>query len=258
MSSRTSDSLTQDTGMAATPTVVVCLGDSITRGVGGFDWITELQARPRNHRFDLRNFGVDGDPTYSALQRLPSVIEADPDVVIVALGSNDIMCLVLENVRRLLTAQKRLPRDPSPEWFEENLETIVSQLSEKTKAKIALVSAAPMGEAPNSADPVQHELNLRFAEYAEKTRALASRYDAAYLPLYETMRDLIADHPGKAATGLSFSHYYVNLFRQHALGRELDEIGERNGWRYHVDGIHLNRRGGMLLAELVQDYLDAE
>lgn len=252
------DEVSGEAAPSKAPRVVVCLGDSITRGVGGFDWITELKGRPRNRGFELLNFGVDGDPTYSALQRLPSVIDADPDIVIVALGTNDIMCLVLENVRRLLTTQKRLPCDPSPEWFEENLDSIVGQLSEKTSAKIAVVSCAPMGEDPNSSDPVQRELNLRFAEYAEKTRGIASRHDAAYLPLYETMRDLIAADPGKAATGLSFSQYYVNLFRQHALGRDLDEIGKRNGWRYHIDGVHLNRRGGMLLAELVQDYLDAE
>ena len=36
----------------------------------------------------------------------------------------------------------------------------------------------------------------------------------------------------------------------------LDEIAQRNGWRFHTDGIHLNRRGGMLLADLVQQFID--
>jgi hypothetical protein len=29
-----------------------------------------------------------------------------------------------------------------------------------------------------------------------------------------------------------------------------------NGWRFHTDGVHLNSRGGMLAADLVQGFLD--
>jgi hypothetical protein len=29
-----------------------------------------------------------------------------------------------------------------------------------------------------------------------------------------------------------------------------------NGWRFHSDGVHLNSRGGMLLADLVQEFID--
>ncbi len=36
------------------------------------------------------------------------------------------------------------------------------------------------------------------------------------------------------------------------------EIGKLNGWRFHRDGIHLNSRSGKLLADLVQEFLNAE
>ncbi|HXS85926.1 MAG TPA: hypothetical protein VN741_09850 [Mycobacterium sp.] len=38
----------------------------------------------------------------------------------------------------------------------------------------------------------------------------------------------------------------------------IDELAKRlsNGWQFHVDGIHLNTRGGRILAEVVQQFLD--
>jgi hypothetical protein len=29
-----------------------------------------------------------------------------------------------------------------------------------------------------------------------------------------------------------------------------------NGWRFHTDGVHLNSRGGMIVADLVQEFID--
>jgi hypothetical protein len=35
----------------------------------------------------------------------------------------------------------------------------------------------------------------------------------------------------------------------------LDEVGRKNGWRLHTDGVHLNRRGGLVAADLIQRFL---
>jgi hypothetical protein len=59
--------------------IVACLGSSSTAGKGqAFDWIAELRRRPRNGRFEFRNFGVGGDLAYNALQRLPDVVACRP------------------------------------------------------------------------------------------------------------------------------------------------------------------------------------
>jgi len=29
-----------------------------------------------------------------------------------------------------------------------------------------------------------------------------------------------------------------------------------NGWTFHVDGVHLNRRGGAIVVDVVQEFLD--
>jgi hypothetical protein len=41
------------------------------------------------------------------------------------------------------------------------------------------------------------------------------------------------------------------------LRKSPDQIAELNGWRFHSDGVHVNSRGGLILADLVQDFIDA-
>ena len=34
-----------------------------------------------------------------------------------------------------------------------------------------------------------------------------------------------------------------------------DEVAQLNGWQLHTDGVHLNSRGGMIVADLVQEFI---
>lgn len=95
-------------------TTVVCLGDSITAGVGttpGHAYPALLAARLGREVLDA---GVPGDTAAAGLARLPQVLAQDPWMVIVELGGNDILHQVPiadteaaldEIVRRLLAAR---------------------------------------------------------------------------------------------------------------------------------------------------------
>ena len=52
-----------------------------------YDWIADLQSRPQNASIRFVNLGVGGDPAYSALKRLPQVIQCRPDKVVVLIGA---------------------------------------------------------------------------------------------------------------------------------------------------------------------------
>jgi hypothetical protein len=41
------------------------------------------------------------------------------------------------------------------------------------------------------------------------------------------------------------------------LRRSFDEISQRNGGEFDIDGIHLNTRGGRVLVDVVQQFLDS-
>jgi lysophospholipase L1-like esterase len=179
-------------------TVVACLGSSSTAGRGqAFDWIGEMKRRPRNKNYRFCNFGVGGDLSYNALQRVPDVLACGPDKVVVWVGANDVLMSVSDKVRRFFRVFKRLPAEPSPEWFRENMRTIVRHLKNESSASVALCSLFPIGEAPASANPFQSELNRCIREYSAIIAKVATEEGVSYIPLHETMLAQIRASPSE-------------------------------------------------------------
>jgi hypothetical protein len=48
---------------------------------------------------------------------------------------------------------------------------------------------------------------------------------------------------------------YRDAFHLLVLRWSVERIAERNGWRFHTDGIHLNTRGGRIVADTVQEFV---
>ena len=239
--------------------VVACLGSSSTAGQGqAFGWIDELAARPQNARFVFKNLGVGGDFAFDGLKRVPAVVATKPERIVVLIGANDVLAMVFPNVQQFLGGFMKRHRQPaSLEWFKESLAAILSQLTAGTNARIALSSLGPIGEAPSSTDPNQHRLNDLVAQFSTTIKEAASQYGTAYIPFYEELSAAITASPGKALTAFRFLPVYGDTLRYYALRQTSDQIAALNGWKFHVDGVHLNRRGGMILAGLVQEFLDS-
>lgn len=86
-------------------TTIVCLGDSLTAGVGRGDGPSypELLAAELGEK--VINAGVPGDTAGQALRRIETVLADDPWLVVVALGGNDILRrLPLESTEQALAA----------------------------------------------------------------------------------------------------------------------------------------------------------
>jgi lysophospholipase L1-like esterase len=238
--------------------IVALVGSSSTAGRGqAFDWIGELKRRSGNQRFEFRNFGSGGDLAYNVLERLPAVLSCKPEKIVVWIGSNDVLALTIPAMRCFARLTKHLPCEPSPAWFRENLEKIAERLKTEATGRIALCSLAPIGENIASADPLQSELNRRIAEYSGIIRETAGQEGCAFVDIYQAMLEAIQASPGRAFTRMRFLPFYRDAFLAIALRRSPDDIAEKNGWRFHSDGIHLNSRGGMIVADCVQRFLDA-
>ena len=243
----------------STPEIVACLGSSTTAAKGTYNWIDELAGRPQNNRFRFVNFGVGGDLSFNIARRLDPVLRIAPDRVIVLIGGNDILASVFPNFRRFTRAWKRLSEEPSPARFKENLELITRRLQHATRAAIALSSVAPVGEALQSDDAIQSRLNDLVATYNGIVADVSQHNGAYYIPFYECFRDQLArSSAAKPFTRFSFAAFYRDyLFREMILRRSFDQISQTNGWEFHIDGIHLNTKGGRILTEVVQQFLDS-
>ena len=239
--------------------IVACLGSSTTAAKGTFKWIDELAKRPQNCRFRFVNFGVGGDLSFNITGRLDPVVRAAPDRVVVLIGTNDILASVFPNFRRFARVWKRASQDPSPAHFKDNLELITHRLQQATRATIALSSVAPIGEALRSNDAVQSRLNDLVAAYNGIIADVSRSSGSYYIPFYECFRDQLARSTiAKPFTRFSFAAFYRDyLVREMILRRSFDQISQSNGWEFHIDGIHLNTKGGRILTDVVQQFLDS-
>jgi lysophospholipase L1-like esterase len=238
---------------------VACLGSSTTASRGTYNWIAELEKRPQNRRFRFVNLGVGGDLSFNAVSRVDRAVRVRPDRVLILIGTNDILATVFPNFRRLARVWKRMPAEPSPARFTENIELITRGLQNETDARIALSSLAPVGEDPHSTHAVQSQLNDLFAAYNDALRETAASKALDYVPFYESFQDqLERAKTAKPFTRLSLPSLYRDyLFREMILRRSFDDIARSNGWVFHIDGIHLNTKGGRILTEVVQQFLDS-
>jgi lysophospholipase L1-like esterase len=237
---------------------VACVGSSTTASRGTYRWIAELEGRPQNSRFRFVNLGVGGDLSFDIVRRLRRVIATQPDRIIILIGTNDIVASVFPNFRRIIRVWKGLPAQPTAQRFEYNLALITRRLRQDTNARIALSSLAPVGEDPRSSDPVQLRLNGLCAAYNDVIRDVSSREGTDYF-FFESFQDqLVRSRAAKPFSRFSFPSFYRDyLFREMILRRSFDEISNMNGWEFHIDGIHLNTRGGRILTEAVQQFLDS-
>jgi len=149
-----------------------------------------------------------------------------------------------------------LPQRPTPEFFEANLRNIVREFKTKTLAAIAVASLPQVGEDTNSKDEVQAKLNDLYADYCSIIKRVAGEEDVTYIPVHERLHEAILSSPGKAFTAFRFLPFYYDTLRFFVFRKNGDEIARLNGWQYHVDGIHLNSRGGTLVADLLQRFFD--
>lgn len=149
-------------GAGAAPLRIVALGDSLTAGYGlesGQDFAAQLQAALLAGGLEVKveNAGVSGDTSAGGLARLDWAIAGDqvPDLVIVALGGNDML------------------RGLKPAVTKENLAQIIQALQKK-KIRILL---AGMRSPTNMGAVFQTEFDKIYPE-------LATEYDVALYPFF--------------------------------------------------------------------------
>ena len=110
--------------------VIVALGDSMTAGYGvapesSYPAQLEKQLRTRGLNYRVINLGVTGSTTTQALSRMNRALSAQPDIVIIQLGGNDI--------------SQGIPRDVS----RQNLRTMIERFDQAAHVSFWLADDFP-------------------------------------------------------------------------------------------------------------------
>jgi lysophospholipase L1-like esterase len=229
---------------------VVCLGASIVRGQVSTNFVNLLNQRMDKHGFHFVNAGVNGDLAYNVLMRLNTVVDKQPDFIIILVGTNDVIGALVPRMARWYRRSKKLPQLPTEQWYRDNILKIVHYLKENTRAKIALASLPVLGENLTST------FNKTIDTYNGHLKEIAAQEQIGYLPVHERQKDYLTrtqptgrdfESDGRLTRGLLIRHY---LLRQ-----SFDTISKRYGYVLVTDGIHMNSRGASFITEEIESFL---
>ncbi len=232
--------------------VVVCIGDSITHGRVSHNYVDELASRHTDTQYSFVNAGINSELAYNVLKRIDEIIRSKPDYITILIGSNDVLAsLNTENGARYMKEMK-LPQMPDRQWYEENLTSIVDILQQKTKARIALLSLPPVTEDRT------HPGYKRAAEYSTFIKALAEKRNLAYLPLNESLDQILRKMNRKQKStyvGGDYKLMYTAILSHYLLRKSWDDVAENSGFEFLTDEVHLNGRGALMVRDLIEGFL---
>lgn len=234
--------------------IVVCFGDSLTHATVSFDYVSFLANDPDLQNFVFVNEGINSRLVYNLLQVVDKVIALKPQYVFIWIGTNDLKGSLNDREYQRYNDLWKLPQKPTKEWFAENYKKLVSILKTHTNAKIVLISLPPLGE---NIDSIPFKLSI---EYSGIISDIAKKEKLGYIGLNEMLtRDLIREGKRNIApyeTGLWFM--YSAILQHYLLGKDWDTISDGRGLTYMTDNIHLNGRGGKILAAAIKEILTKE
>lgn len=230
--------------------VVVLMGDSITHGQIGENYVSMLSEQ-LGANYDLINAGVNSQLAWNLLERLDEIIECDPDIITILIGTNDANAAISESDAIYYKKRMNLPKLPDREWFRDTLNAIIERLLQETTAQIAILSIPPIGEVPeDSAFRISKE-------YSDIIKETAMKTGATYLPLHERMTEVLMKQPGRPSYPLKkFKIEMIKaLFKRYFLRKTWNDIGEAAGFYLHIDYLHLNTRGAQLVVDLIASFM---
>lgn len=233
----------------ATTTLVVCVGDSITRGSVSADYVGLLDDRLGPAGLTFVNQGVNGNLAWNVLQRLDPVIARRPDVVTLLIGTNDVNATLDEGSQRSYRRGQGLPQRASLAWYQQNVAAILDRLAADTDARVLVLDIPMLGEDRSS------EWNKRIEAHNAALRDLCAQRGVECLPLH----DRLAAHipPGHRPPPYTGDRTLIvrAMLSHMVLRRSWDDISRRNGLVVLTDHIHLNDTAATVVADLVAQAL---
>lgn len=230
--------------------VIACLGDSITHGSVSANYVEMLRDELHGRDVTVINGGINSEFAFNLLQRLDDVINCNPDIVTILIGTNDAQVLLDARRTKWAIRLQNLPRSPGLAWFEENLERIINRLQEETNAKLCVLSLPTIGENPATR---WFEKGMK---YSRAIKEIAGRTGIKYLPLHETMEKRLQKEPATPRHGFAVQgRLMIKSILLNRFGLPYSYISKRHGFRFHTDFLHLNKAGAEIITDLVMKFI---
>jgi len=215
--------------------------------------VQSLSQKYSSDEFHFINAGLNSHVAWQLNRRLTGIIECEPDIVVILIGTNDVMASFNPADGVNYKRQNKLPMIPSQEGFNQELRSILEKL--RHIPKLAVCTLPPLGEIASSA------INQLVISFNQDIRKIVEEEKRVLLSLDEALFPIIASRskPPKRDYVAGPLNRFLPIMRSiadHRLrGLSWDESGARHGLVLLPDLIHLGDQGGKTLQELVDSFI---
>ena len=233
--------------------VIACIGDSLTHGNIGDCWVETLRNEFPEDIF--LNEGINGDVVWQVQQRLEPILACKPDIVILMIGSNDVMASFNKKSGESYRRNNKLPEVPTFESYQKLLPKLIDSLS--TISKIAICTLPPIGENKDSI--VNNHVN-KFNKFIELT---AKNKNITLLPVSKLLREdlSIRTYPSRSdydpSTLPIIRRIYGGAVQHYIFKKSWDEVAKSKGQWILFDQVHLGERGAKIVFNIVKKYISS-
>jgi lysophospholipase L1-like esterase len=231
--------------------IIACIGDSLTHGNIGQSWVDYLRQEFPNDIF--LNEGINGNTAWQVIQRLDPILQCQPDLIILMIGTNDALGSFDINSGLRYKKNNELPEVPTLEKYKEHLNELIEKIG--FSSKFAICTLPPIGENLNS--EVNKHVSL-FNDYIiltanQKNLSLLPVFDALWTDIQSRTYPLKLEYNPKAS--LIMRRIFGGIFHHYLFKKSWDDISRARGQWILFDQIHLNERGAEIIYKLVKDYI---
>ena len=232
---------------------ILFLGDSIFQGAIGASWMSRI----KHSNKQIINAGNNGDTSWNIKQRLDVILSLKLDTVILMVGTNDAMGSFRDGYSGGdLYVMLGNPIKPTIELHQTNLKFILNALKENGIKNRAVLTIPPLGEVFDSkANLHVTQINQNIIQLAKETDTKLLDFNAAIWKAIEKQGGAHKDT--KEFTGIGYREQTVGCLLHNVFGWNWNDIGEYNNHLLMlIDNCHLSNRGGDVLYDLVNTYIN--
>ena len=231
--------------------IIACIGDSLTHGNIGQNWVDYLRREFPNYVF--LNEGINGNTAWQVIQRLDPVLQCKPDLIILLIGTNDALGSFDINSGLRYKKNNELPEVPTLEKYKQHLNELIEKIG--LQSRIVICTLPPIGENVNS------EVNKHVTLFNDFIKLIAKQKNLSLLPVSDALWSDIQfrTYPLKLEYNPKviplFRRIFGGIFHHYLFKRSWNDISRAKGQWILFDHIHLNERGAEIVYELAKDFI---
>ncbi|WP_416677242.1 SGNH/GDSL hydrolase family protein [Candidatus Pseudothioglobus sp. Uisw_016] len=233
--------------------VIAFIGDSLTHGNIGECWVENI--RNEYPEDTVLNEGINGDVVWQVINRIEPIINCNPDIIILMIGSNDVMASFNKKSGERYKSKNKLPEIPTYESYQKLLLKLLDKLN--GTSKIALCTLPPIGENKDSA------INQHVRKFNDFIELTANNKNINLIPVSSLLWDELSKrtYPVKSDYDPNslpiIRRIYGGMMHHYIFKKSWDEIAESKGQWLLFDQIHLGARAAKILFNVTKKYISS-